>query len=223
MFLCNIIKLCLYNINWTCHNSLSPKICCIGITLVFSLQQSIHRIFHFWAPNVWGFFLHIHQFSNASRVSYDYLEIVSDPTGCEGSVPQDCPPFQMLIAGPRCYLWFWLTAYQSEVPSTPFMGSRICYSGSWNSGIQFTYYIPVDYKSIQLSKSQIEEMRGAGRVGMGSELPCPLQVRNPQPCTSIYSSNPEGLQLGFFMEAPLHRHDGLNHWTLVTELHLQPL
>lgn len=26
-----------------------------------------------------------------------------------------------------------------------------------------------------------------------------------------------------FMEAPLHRHDWLNHWLLVTELHLPPL
>lgn len=141
---------------------------------------------------------------------------LSDPTGW-GLCPKRLPPFQMLISSPGCCLWFWPTAYQSEVPSAPFMGS-IYVTVVLNSGIQFTSYMPVDYKWIQLSNSQTEAMH---RAGMGSELPCPLRVHHPHPCTSIYSSNPLNLwkiQLGFFMKAPSHRHNWLNHWPSVAEL-----
>lgn len=46
-----------------------------------------------------------------------YPEIASDST-VEGSVPQDCLPFQMLITSGGCYFCFWATCYKLEVPKT---------------------------------------------------------------------------------------------------------
>lgn len=141
---------------------------------------------------------------------------LSDSTGW-GLHPKKAAPFQMLISSPDCCLWFWPTAYQSEVPST-LMGSIICYSGSELRKSQFTSYMPVDYKWIQLSNSQTEEMR---RAGMGLWASMSSLGAPPSPCTSIYSSNPLNLwkiQLGFFMKAPSHRHNWLNHWPSVAEL-----
>lgn len=71
MFLWTIIKLCFYNLNWTCHNSLPLKIHYIGITCVFSLQQSIDKILHFWSPN--------------------YFWWVSSSTFINSPVPARCP------------------------------------------------------------------------------------------------------------------------------------
>lgn len=46
---------------------------------------------------------------------------------------------QMPATSPGCPLCFWPTNYKLEAPMIPFLGSVICWSGSWNSGKQFTY------------------------------------------------------------------------------------
>ena len=72
----------------------------------------------------------------------------------------------------------------------------------------------------------MEECIGGGTGERGrAELSCPLQVHHPPPISMCPPTQKisEPHHLGAFMEVPLGRHDRLNHWPLVIELHLQSL
>lgn len=51
-----------------------------------------------------------------------YLELASDPTGWVLS-PHKTAPAQMPVTSPSCYLCFWSTGCESEVPTTSSLGS----------------------------------------------------------------------------------------------------
>ena len=55
-----------------------------------------------------------------------------------GSVPQDCPLFQMPIASPGCHLRFRLTTYRSEIPKINSSGS--INSLEWLTGLRETFH-----------------------------------------------------------------------------------
>ena len=138
------------------------------------------------------------------------------------SVPQDCPPLQVPIASPACYLCFWPTGYRFEVSKTPSLCSinlleRLTELRKPIDSLDY-WFITKDIKGFESTARWRERYTGQGP---DQRSVCPpgawgLVAREsilvPPPGSSL---NP--LLFWVFMEASLHRHDWLDHWPLVID------
>lgn len=115
-------------------------------------------------------------------------------------------------------LGFWQTSYKLEVSKVPILDSITLLE--LLTELRETYYL-LDYWVI--IKGAARWKRHIGQViRRVQELPCPPREHIRSPC--IHYQEVLWTLVWGFMEAPVCKHDGwLDHWPLVTELHLQPL
>lgn len=146
----------------------------------------------------------------------------------KASVPQDCPPpqipppLQTPISSSGCYLWLWPTGYKSGFYAPP--SSSLINFLELLTAFRKTFCLPNHQFTIKGYNTETAQWkRGIGQ-GMGkgcrvfllslsTSLPAPPQVHQP--------GHSEPQSFWDFIEASLHRHDRLNHWSLMIELNLQ--
>ena len=132
------------------------------------------------------------------------------------------PPTQDANHKSSCYLYFWSTGYESEVPTSP--------SSGWINLLEqltalrkthFLTGLPVYYRRIwRKDRYEHPDRRDTqGKVyGRGVKLPCSLQVHDSARSPHVHQLgiSPNSV-LWVFMEASLLRHNWLTHWPLAID------
>ena len=137
------------------------------------------------------------------------------------------PRFQMSVACPGCYLYFWPTGYRLKIPTTSSSLGFITLL-EWLIKLRETFYlldywfIIKEYNSGTVRWKKMHRARHEERARDSHTLSkCTMLPKSP--CVHHHGSSPKPILLGFLWWLHYIVIIDLIHWPLVIELNLQPL